>query len=45
MGGDLLKHDGFVPFPGPIDINSPTFLLDVLQQPLGVRAQVSKIIV
>ena len=45
MGGDLSKHDGFVPFPGPSDISSPTFLLDVSQQPLGVRAQVSKSIV
>ncbi|CAH3189508.1 unnamed protein product, partial [Porites lobata] len=42
MGGDLSKHDGFVPFPGPSDISSPTFLLDVSQQPLGVRAQVAQ---
>ena len=45
IGGDLSKHDGFVPFPGPSDISSPTLFLDVSQQPLGVRAQVSKSIV
>lgn len=41
LGGDLSKHDGSLPFPGPGDIKSPTFLLDV-SQPLGVSAQVSK---
>ena len=45
MGGDLSKHDGFVPVAVPSDINSrSTLLLDLSQQSPGVSAQVSKII-